>query len=93
MRIQPVPPTVPEYPTFEMRYDHRVIKDTKNAYHTVDQIILDNGKRLSVKTQYVGDTKLTKLSVLYDKCNKWIRSVLRYYGANNNKQTYFSKEY
>lgn len=89
MKIQQTPPTYP--PSFEMKYNRRIVQDTKSAYHTIDQIVLDNGNRLSIKTQYIGDSKLTKLSVLYDKFNKWVRSILRYYGTNNHKQTYTSK--
>ena len=89
MRVQATPPAYP--PSFEMKYNRRVVQDTKSAYHTIDQIFLDNGKRLSIKTQYIGESRLTKLSVLYDKCNNWIRSILRYYGSNNHKQTYKSR--
>ncbi len=93
MRIPAIPPTVPddiEFPTFDMRYERKLIQDTKHAYHTIDKIVLDNGKRISINTQYIGDGKLTKLIALYDKFDNWIKSILHYYGRNNSKKTYTS---
>lgn len=73
-------PTNP--PNFGMKYSQKVIKTSLNSHKTVDTIELQNGKKITIQTQYLCGDKFTKLASLRDKFGNWIKSVLRYYSKN-----------
>lgn len=82
---EPSPP-----PTFGMKYNQKVIKTSMHSHKTVDTIDLQNGKRLTIQTQYLCGDKFTKLSSLRDKFGNWIKSVLKYYSKNKVYKEYTS---
>lgn len=82
MKIQPI-----QNQTFNSRYKIEKFKcyDKYISHH--EHLYLNNGKKLTVVTEYGENGKETVLQCLYDEAGKWIKSKLRYFKDNKVTRT------
>ena len=65
--------------TFKMKWSSHTHKTIDGYLSRLDEIILDNGKKLRITTEYKNGIKQTKLQYLIDSTGKWLKSKLYYF--------------